>query len=84
MLLLASGCGGVTGDRLLLIERPATGSRVGEIVVQAPLWAVGAVDRSGLRGVLELVDTQRHDTIALLNTGLRRTSSECLAHKPDE
>jgi hypothetical protein len=62
----------VTGERLLLIERPATGSRVGDIVFQAPLSAIEAVDRSGLRGAVELHDTEHGDTIALMNFGLRR------------
>lgn len=62
----------VTDRQLLLIERPATGSRVGEIVLQAPLSAVKAIDRSGLRGAFELVDAEHGDTIAFFNFGLRK------------
>ncbi|MEJ7636122.1 hypothetical protein [Aeromicrobium sp.] len=56
----------------MLIERPGTGSRVGEIVFQAPLSAVTALDRSGLRGALELVDAEDRDTTAFFNFGLRK------------
>jgi hypothetical protein len=33
---------------------------------------VRAVDQSGLRGALELVDAEHGDTIAFLNFGLRK------------
>lgn len=62
----------VTDVRLVLLERPSTGSRVGEIVFQAPLSAVRAIDTSGLRGSLELVDAEQGDTIAFFNFGLRK------------
>lgn len=62
----------VTDEQLLLIERPASGSRVGEIVLQSPLSAVRAIDRSGLRGALELVDAEYGDAIAFFNFGLRK------------
>lgn len=62
----------ITDGRLLLIERPATGSRVGEIVFQAPPSAVRAIDQSGLRGALELVDAEHGDTLAFFNFGLRK------------
>ena len=62
----------VTDERLLLVERPGTGSRVGAVVFQASLTAVSVIDRSGLRGALELVDAEHGDTIALFNFGLRK------------
>lgn len=63
----------VTDSQLLLIERPPTGARVGEIVLQAPLSAVRAVDTSSLiRGSLELVDVEQGDTIASFDFGLRK------------
>jgi hypothetical protein len=62
----------ITDGRLLLIERPATGSRVGEIVFQASPSAVRAIDQSRLRGRLELADAEHGDTIAVFNFGLRK------------
>lgn len=66
----------IAGERLLLIERPAGGSRVGGVVFHAPLSAVTAVDRSGLRGAVELVDAQHGDVIALFNFGLRKSAAQ--------
>ena len=66
----------VTSSRLLLVERPGTGTRVGELVMAAPLAAVSALDASRTAaGVVDLRGAESGETLAMLHFGLRKGSA---------